>query len=139
MEEEKKKIKKKKIRVRTKFSKNFLPAIISMSIDDLYSLLPKKVIENKDNYKDVIESLKENGYDVNKGYVKVAEYFDKGLKVLDGKKRVAILKDLKLKKRINVIKTHAVKKVMKNVEMKTKNMKRIINEHRQKSNNTKNS
>jgi len=139
MTAEKKEIKKKKTRVRTKYSKKPLPAVIKMFVKDLYSLLPKKVIENKDNYKDVIESLKENGYDVNKGYIKIGEYFDKGLKVLDGKKRVVILNDLTPTKRIKVIKRTPIKKKMYNTHIKTKNMKRIINEHRQKSNNTKNS
>jgi hypothetical protein len=110
-----------------------------MFVKDLYSLLPKKVIENKDDYKDVIESLKENGYDITKGYIKIAKYFDKGLKVLDGKKRVVILNDLNPKKRIEVIEGTPIRKKMHNVHVKTKNMKRVINEHRQKSNNTKNS
>ena len=140
MEEKKTKVKKKqKIRVRTKYSKDMLPAVIKMNINDLYSLLPKKIIENKSKYKDLLKNLEDNGYNTDKSYIKVGEVFDRGIQILDGKKRVVLLKDFKNIKNIKVLKLNPIRKKMPNPHIKIKNMNKKINEFRQKSNNTKNS
>jgi hypothetical protein len=138
MEQKTEKIKKKKekIRIRTIHSKGPLPGLRDISINKLVDLLSDQIKNDADKYVKISKSLEKHGYDPeNKGYIRIREYFDRGLVIVDGRKRVAILgKNNKSRKKIKVMQLLPIIKRMRNSHIKTKNMNKIVNEIRQKIN-----
>ena len=90
--QEKEQKKKKKVRIKTKEFLKPYPRLEYISIRKLYLMLEDKFKEKE--YKEIKSSLKKHGYAPEKeefDYIKIKAYFDMGYKIVDGRKRIAVL------------------------------------------------
>ena len=137
--QEKEQKKKKKVRIKTKEFLKPYPRLEYISIRKLYLMLEDKFKEKE--YKEIKSSLKKHGYAPEKeefDYIKIKKYFDLGYKIVDGRKRISVLgKDINNNTKLKIINTIPLYKKVSRANIK--NYNKILNEFRQKDNNTEDS
>tara|TARA_Y100000401_G_C8285517_1_gene205823 strand:- start:214 stop:639 length:426 start_codon:yes stop_codon:yes gene_type:complete len=126
--------KKKKIRIKTKDFLRPFPREEYFSVKELYTMLEDKF--KGEEHKSIEKSLKEHGYAPEKeefDYIKIKAYFDMGYKIVDGRKRIAVLgKNKNNNTKLKVINTIPLYK--KDTNINIRNFNKSFDEFRKKNN-----